>query len=152
MHRACPDMWNREVLHLAGFWIEPRNLVGHAKIRNPQKSIFVRSGAEWHAARPWHIVFDIDNVHGLAAEWPDSVFIARHIRRRFRQHGIGPEKAGQVSSDILGVFIAEVLAQKHAETHGVAHERDTIPPAVSIARDRSHAALKLMANIAVGEN
>src|SRR5258707_1665051 len=35
--------------------------------------------------------------------------------------------------------------------HGVAHKRDAVFPAVGVPRDGSHAALKLMANIAMNE-
>src|SRR5712671_5934370 len=35
--------------------------------------------------------------------------------------------------------------------HGVAHKRDAVFPAVGVPRDGSHAALELMANIAMGE-
>src|SRR5258706_5895635 len=151
MNSSCSNIRNREILHLSGLGIEARNFIRDSEIRDPHIAVLVGSGAEGHTARARHVVFDVNDIHGFTAEGPDRFFVSRHIRRGSRQHGLGPEKTGQVRRNLVGFLIAEVRAQENTEMHGVAHKRDAVFPAVGVPRDGSHAALKLMTNIAMGD-
>ena len=107
MNRGGTDVGNREILHLAGLRIEPGDLIRHAEIGNPQVAVFVRSGAERHAARARHVVLDVHDIHRVAAERPHRVLVSWHVRGRFRQHGIGAEQTRQIRGDIVGILIGE---------------------------------------------
>src|SRR4029077_12900913 len=147
MNPASSSKWNREILHLTRFRIEPRDFVCQTKIGYPQKTTFIRSGAEGHAARPRHVVLDVYNVHGLAAERPHRFRIPRHVRRRFWQHRIRTEQTIQISRHLFRILIAKIRTKRDAEMHGLPHERDAVFPAVQVTPDGSHAALKLMADV-----
>ena len=70
MNGGSAGKGNREILHLSGIWVQPRDFIGDSKIRNPKIAFFIRSGAEGHAARPGHVILDVHNVHGVIAERP----------------------------------------------------------------------------------
>ena len=79
VHRRGPFVRNRKILHFARLRIEPRDLVSNSEIRDPDGPVLGRRGAERHAARARHVVFDVRNVHGLARKGPHGFLVSRQV-------------------------------------------------------------------------
>ena len=106
-------------------------LFADPEIRNPQIAVLVRSGAERHPARPRHVVLHVHDIHRVAAERTHRVLVTRHVRRRFRQHGIRPEQAREIRRDIVRILIGDI---RQSVMHRRPHVFDAIPPALRVAR------------------
>src|SRR5580700_4911127 len=127
----------REVVKLAGLRVQPRYLIYRPVVGNPYVPLFVGNRTPGKFAS--HLVFDVNDIHGVVAERLRNFFVSWQFRRRFWEVRIFSKYAIQIGRNVGSFAVID------SDSHRGPHILDTVSPAGFVANRRRDSSLNSVA-------